>query len=89
MTRVDVRLIAATHQPLEQQTAEGSFRLDLYHRLAVFPIQVPALRERMEDIADCRSFFWSSWGSRVRASGSPSERRRSCSSIPGRAMCAS
>jgi DNA-binding NtrC family response regulator len=57
MTRVDVRLIAATHQPLEQQTAEGSFRLDLYHRLAVFPIQVPALRERMEDIAELSEFF--------------------------------
>jgi DNA-binding NtrC family response regulator len=57
MTRVDVRLIAATHQPLEQQTAEGTFRLDLYHRLAVFPIQVPALRERMEDIHDLSEFF--------------------------------
>jgi DNA-binding NtrC family response regulator len=57
MTQVDVRLIAATHQPLEQQTAEGSFRLDLYHRLAVFPIQVPALRERMEDIHDLADFF--------------------------------
>jgi DNA-binding NtrC family response regulator len=57
MTQVDVRLIAATHQPLEQQTAEGSFRLDLYHRLAVFPIQVPALRERMEDIHDLTEFF--------------------------------
>ena len=51
MTRVDVRLIAATHQPLEQRSAEGTFRLDLYHRLAVFPIEVPPLRERMEDIA--------------------------------------
>jgi DNA-binding NtrC family response regulator len=50
ITRVDVRLIAATHQPLEQRSAEGSFRLDLYHRLAVFPIEVPPLRERMEDI---------------------------------------
>jgi DNA-binding NtrC family response regulator len=57
LTRVDVRLIAATHQPLEQQTAEGSFRLDLYHRLAVFPIQVPALRERMEDIAELSEYF--------------------------------
>jgi DNA-binding NtrC family response regulator len=57
MTQVDVRLIAATHQPLEQQTAEGSFRLDLYHRLAVFPIQVPALRERMEDISELSEFF--------------------------------
>lgn len=50
-TRVDVRIIAATHQPLEQRSAEGTFRLDLYHRLAVFPVEVPPLRERMEDIA--------------------------------------
>ena len=48
--RVDVRVIAATHQPLEQRAAEKTFRLDLYHRLAVFPIEVPALRTRMEDI---------------------------------------
>jgi transcriptional regulator with GAF, ATPase, and Fis domain len=57
MTQVDVRLIAATHQPLEQQSLDGSFRLDLYHRLAVFPIQVPALRQRMEDIAALSEFF--------------------------------
>lgn len=50
MTRVDVRIVAATHQPLEQRSAEGTFRLDLYHRLAVFPVEVPALRERLEDI---------------------------------------
>ena len=48
---VDVRVIAATHQPLEQRAAEQSFRLDLYHRLAVFPIEVPSLRSRMEDLA--------------------------------------
>ena len=42
--RVDVRVIAATHQPLEQRAEEGAFRLDLYHRLAVFPIDVPPLR---------------------------------------------
>ena len=56
-TRVDVRLIAATHQPLEQRSAEGTFRLDLYHRLAVFPIAVPALRERMEDIPALAEHF--------------------------------
>lgn len=50
-TRVDVRVIAATHQPLEKRAGEGTFRLDLYHRLAVFPIEVPALRERMEDLS--------------------------------------
>jgi DNA-binding NtrC family response regulator len=48
--RVDVRVIAATHQPLEQRAAERLFRLDLYHRLAVFPVEVPALRDRMEDL---------------------------------------
>jgi transcriptional regulator with GAF, ATPase, and Fis domain len=49
--RVDVRVIAATYQPLEKRATEGSFRLDLYHRLAVFPVDVPPLRERLEDIA--------------------------------------
>ena len=55
--RVDVRVIAATHQPLEQKAAEKSFRLDLYHRLAVFPIEVPPLRERREDIEDLTDHF--------------------------------
>lgn len=50
VVRVDVRVIAATHQPLLQRSEERTFRLDLYHRLAVFPIEVPALRERMEDL---------------------------------------
>ena len=50
VSRVDARVIAATHQPLEQRAEEGAFRLDLYHRLAVFPIDVPPLRERMEDV---------------------------------------
>jgi DNA-binding NtrC family response regulator len=48
---VDVRVIAATHQQLEKRATEGSFRLDLYHRLAVFPVDVPPLRERIQDIA--------------------------------------
>ena len=48
--RVDVRVIAASHQPLQQRAAEHAFRLDLYHRLAVFPVSVPALRDRMEDV---------------------------------------
>jgi DNA-binding NtrC family response regulator len=56
-TRVDVRLIAATHQPLEKNAAEGVFRLDLYHRLAVFPIEVPPLRERMDDIPALAEHF--------------------------------
>lgn len=48
--RVDVRIVAATHQPLEQRAAEGHFRMDLYHRLAVFPVDVPPLRDRRDDI---------------------------------------
>jgi formate hydrogenlyase transcriptional activator len=47
---VDVRIIAATHRNLEQRIAEGLFREDLYYRLNVFPIRVPSLRERVEDI---------------------------------------
>jgi transcriptional regulator with GAF, ATPase, and Fis domain len=56
-TRVDVRLIAATHQPLEKNAMQGTFRLDLYHRLAVFPIEVPPLRERLEDIPALAEHF--------------------------------
>jgi formate hydrogenlyase transcriptional activator len=48
--RVDVRLIAATSRDLEQMIADGLFRQDLYYRLNVFPVQVPALRDRSEDI---------------------------------------
>jgi len=55
--RVDVRVIAATHQPLEQKAKEKAFRLDLYHRLAVFPIEVPPLRERREDIEELADYF--------------------------------
>jgi formate hydrogenlyase transcriptional activator len=48
--RVDTRIIAATHRNLEQRISEGTFREDLFYRLNVFPIQVPPLRERAEDI---------------------------------------
>jgi DNA-binding NtrC family response regulator len=59
---VDVRVIAATHQPLEARAAERTFRLDLYHRLAVFPIEVPPLRLRKEDIELLAEYFLDQMG---------------------------
>jgi two-component system nitrogen regulation response regulator GlnG len=50
--RADVRVIAATHQPLEERVRAGLFREDLYHRLNVIRIEMPPLRARREDVAD-------------------------------------
>ncbi len=55
--QVDVRLIAATHQDLAQMVEQGSFRRDLFYRLNVFPVRVPALRDRKEDIPNLVRYF--------------------------------
>jgi transcriptional regulator with GAF, ATPase, and Fis domain len=55
--RVDVRVVAASHQPLLQRAHEHAFRLDLYHRLAVFPVHIPPLRDRMADVPALADFI--------------------------------
>ena len=55
--KVDVRIIAATHQDLEKRVKEGLFREDLFHRLNVIRIHIPALRERREDIPLLMDYF--------------------------------
>lgn len=55
--KVDVRIVAATHQDLEQRVADGQFREDLFHRLNVIRIHLPALRERREDIPQLTRFL--------------------------------
>ncbi len=55
--KVDVRVLAATNKNLEEEIGEGRFREDLYYRLNVVPIEMPALRERREDIAELVEHF--------------------------------
>jgi DNA-binding NtrC family response regulator len=64
--QADVRILTATHQDLERLMRQGRFREDLYYRLNVFPIAVPALRERREDIAELAHHFLQVYGQRCK-----------------------
>jgi transcriptional regulator with GAF, ATPase, and Fis domain len=63
--RVDVRVVAATHRDLEQMVKGNEFRSDLYYRLNVFPVLLPPLRARQEDIPELVTHFVGFYGSRM------------------------
>jgi transcriptional regulator with GAF, ATPase, and Fis domain len=64
--RVDVRVVAATHRDLRAEVKSGNFREDLFYRVNVFPIHLPALRERREDIPSLAQFFLDRYAHRFR-----------------------
>ncbi len=63
--KVDVRVIAATNRDLEQEVRRGAFRADLFYRLNVFPIEVPPLRDRKEDIPLLAAYFLRKFSQRM------------------------
>ena len=75
--QVDVRVIAATHRDLKQMVANGQFRTDLYYRIKVFPLCLPALRKRYEDIPALVRFYVDKYAKRL---------NRRIEEIPTRAM---
>ena len=74
--RVNVRMVTATHRPLEKLIAEGTFREDLFYRLNVFTIFAPPLRERKPDIMLLADHFLEKYSGEHTASRSSASRRR-------------
>jgi transcriptional regulator with GAF, ATPase, and Fis domain len=62
---VDVRIVAATHRDLQGMVADGEFRSDLWYRISVFPLRLPPLRERPEDLAELLQYFARKAGERL------------------------
>jgi PAS domain S-box-containing protein len=63
--RIDVRIIAATNRPLELEVGKGNFRADLFYRLNIFPIRIPPLRDRIEDIPLLTNHFVDKFSQRI------------------------
>lgn len=64
LKEVDVRIITATHHDLQQRVAEGRFRADLYYRLNVVPIHIPALRERSDEVVPLLNYYLAQFNAR-------------------------
>jgi two-component system, NtrC family, response regulator HydG len=80
---VDVRIVAATNRPLEQAITAGRFREDLYYRLLVFPLDVPPLRDRCDDIAALAERFLDALGRRGQALAAGTVARLRAHAWPG------
>lgn len=75
--KVNVRVIAATNRDLKAMSESGNFRDDLYYRLNVFPVEVPALSDRRDDIPELAELFAQKYGARVTFSADAVERLKS------------